>query len=302
MRILAAGWHGQLASAFMHAAPGRDDIAAFAIGRPGLDICEPRSIERALGDMQPDVLINLAGYTDVDGAESEPDLAFALNSVGARLLAEAAARRRVPIIHISTSYVFDGRKASAYDETDMTAPATVYGKSKLAGEAAVQAANPKHVILRTEWIYSPFGRCFVSNILQRAQLGIPLKVVNDQYGNPTYAPHLVDAILAIAGQLAAEPREEKPWGVYHAAGAGVATWYDVAREALAAAAPLTGLSASLEPISSAEYATRTQRAPNSRLDCSKLERTFGVTLPAWQTGVRECVGRLLSPDAPGYSA
>ncbi len=301
MRILAAGWHGQIARAFMQTAPGRNDITAFAIGRPGLDICDPRSIERALGDIQPDVLINLAGYTDVDGAESEPELAFALNSTGARLLAEAAARRHVPIVHISTSYVFDGHKPSAYIETDPTQPSTTYGKSRLAGELAVQEANPKHIILRTEWIFSPFGRCFVSNILQRAQLGMPLKVVNDQYGNPTYAPHLVDAILAVALQLTARPEEEKPWGIYHAAGSGMAAWYDLAREVLSASEPLARLSVSLEPIPSVEYATRTQRSPNSRLDCSKLEHTFGVRLPAWQTGVHECVERLLAShaSAPG---
>jgi dTDP-4-dehydrorhamnose reductase len=294
MRILAAGWHGQIARAFMQTVPGRNDITAFAIGRPGLDICDIRSVERALGDIQPDVLINLAGYTDVDGAEAEPELAFALNSVGAGLLAEAAARRHVPIVHISTSYVFDGRKPSAYTETDFTEPSTIYGKSRLAGELAVQEANPKHVILRTGWIFSPFGRCFVSNILQRVQLGMPLKVVNDQYGNLTYAPHLVDVILAIAQQLTARPEEEKPWGVYHAAGAGTATWYDVAKEVLSALERLAKLSVSLEPISSAEYATRTERPPNSTLNCSKLERTFGVKLPPWQTGVHECVKRLLA--------
>ena len=296
MRILAAGWHGQIASAFMQIAPARQDITAFAISRPGLDICEPRSVERSLGDIRPDVLINLAGYTDVDGAESEPDLAFALNTVGARLLAEAAARRDVPIIHISTSYVFDGRKNSAYVETDQANPCTVYGKSKLAGETEVQSANPKHVILRAGWIYSPFGRCFVSNILQRAQLGMPLKVVNDQYGNPTYAPHLVDAILAIAGQLTSRPQQDMPWGIYHAAGAGTASWYDVAREIFAHSEQLTGLSASIEAITSAEYSTRSQRAANSQLDCAKLEKSFGLKLPAWQTGVQECVERLLSPD------
>jgi dTDP-4-dehydrorhamnose reductase len=299
MRILAAGWHGQIASAFMQIAPQRKDISAFAIGRPGLDICEPRSVERALGDIRPDVLINLAGYTDVDGAESEPELAFALNSAGARLLAEAAARRNVPIIHISTSYVFDGRKTSAYVETDETAPSTIYGKSKLAGEAEVQKANPKHIILRTEWIHSPFGRCFVSNIVQRAQLGMPLKVVNDQYGNPTYAPHLVDVILEVAAYLTSRPPENIPWGVFHAAGSGTATWYDVAQEVLVKSGQLTGLSFSLGAIPSAEYSTRTQRSPNSQLDCSKLEQIFGVRLPAWQEGVRECVERLL---APGSSA
>ncbi len=296
MRILAAGWHGQIASAFMQIAPGRKDISAFAIGRPGLDICEPRSVERALGDIRPDVLINLAGYTDVDGAESEPELALALNSAGARLLAEAAARRGVPIIHISTSYVFDGQKKSAYVETDQTAPTTIYGQSKLAGEAEVQKANPKHIILRTEWIHSPFGRCFVSNILQRAQLGMPLKVVNDQYGNPTYAPHLVDAILAVAAHLTSSSADAIPWGVYHAAGAGTATWHDVAREVLIKAKQLTGLSFSLEAITSAEYLTRSYRSPNAQLDCSKLKQTFGVKLPDWQEGVHECVQRLLAPD------
>ncbi len=297
MRILAAGWHGQIARAFMQMVPGRNDITAFAIGRPGLDICDPRSIERALGDLQPDVLINLAGYTDVDGAESEPELAYALNATGAQLLAEAAARRQVPIIHISTSYVYDGHKSSPYIETDLTQPSTAYGKSRLAGELAVQTANPKHVILRTGWIFSPFGRCFVSNILQRAQLGMPLKVVNDQYGNPTYAPHLVDAVLAVALQLTVRPDEEKPWGIFHAAGTGTAAWYDLALEVLSASERLAKLSVSLVPIPSAVYPTRTLRSPNSRLDCSKLERTFGVTLPAWQTGVHECVERLLAPSA-----
>ncbi len=281
----------------MQIAPTRQDISAFAIGRPGLDICEPRSVERALGDIRPDVLINLAGYTDVDGAEGEPELAFALNTVGARLLAEAAARRDVPIIHISTSYVFDGQKNSAYVETDQASPCSVYGKSKLAGETEVQKANPKHIILRAGWIYSPFGRCFVSNILQRAQLGMQLKVVNDQYGNPTYAPHLVDAILAVAGHLTSRPHNDIPWGIYHAAGSGTATWYDVAREILDKAEQLTGLSASVEAISSAEYATRSQRSANSQLDCAKLKQNFGVKLPVWQIGVQECVERLLTADA-----
>jgi dTDP-4-dehydrorhamnose reductase len=298
MRILAAGWHGQIASAFMQIAPQRKDISAFAIGRPGLDICEPRSVERALGDIRPDVLINLAGYTDVDGAEGEQELAFALNSVGARLLAEAAARRNLPIIHISSSYVFDGRKASAYVETDETAPSTIYGKSKLAGEAEVRRANPKHIILRTEWLHSPFGRCFVSSILQRAQLGMPLKVVNDQYGNPTYAPHLVDVILEVAAYLTSRPPEDIPWGVFHAAGSGTATWYNVAQEVLVKSEQMTGLSFDLSAIPSAEYSTRTQRASNSQLDCSKLEQIFGAKMPAWQKGVQECVERLLAPESP----
>jgi dTDP-4-dehydrorhamnose reductase len=193
--------------------------------------------------------------------------------------------------------VFDGHKPAPYAETDAAGPSTAYGKSRLAGELAVQAANPKHIILRTGWIFSPFGRCFVSNILQRAQLGLPLKIVNDQYGNPTYAPHLVDATLAVARQVTERPEEEKPWGIYHAAGTGAASWFDVAQEVLAASERLAKLSVSLEPIASADYPARTQRPPNSTLDCSKLEQTFGVKLPAWQTGVHDCAERLLAPHA-----
>jgi dTDP-4-dehydrorhamnose reductase len=302
MRILAAGWHGQIARAFMQTAPGRGDIAAFAIGRPGLDICTPRGIERAMGDIRPDVLINLAGYTGVDEAESEPDLAFSLNSAGAQLLAEAAARRDVPIIQLSSAYVFDGRKPTAYTETDAARPSTTYGKSRLAGEIAVQAANPKHIVLRTGWIFSPYGRCFVSNILQRAQLGQDLKIVNDQYGSPTYAPHLVDAILAIALKVTARD-SETPWGAYHAAGAGAASWFDVAREALSVCEALAAPSVGLEPIASEDYPTRSARSRNSMLDCSKLEAVFRVALPAWQTGVRECVAQLLAArgSAPAVS-
>jgi dTDP-4-dehydrorhamnose reductase len=159
----------------------------------------------------------------------------------------------------------------------------------------VQAANPKHIILRTGWIFSPFGRCFVSNILQRVQLGLPLKVVNDQHGNPTYAPHLVDAILAVALQVTARPEEEQRWGVYHAAGAGTASWYEVAQEVLSASGRLAGLSASLEPIPSPDQAARAGRPVNSQLDCSKLEQAFGVKLPSWRTGVQDCVERLLAP-------
>ena len=261
-------------------------------------ICDPRGIERALCDIEPDVLINLAGYTDVDGAESEPDLAFALNCEGARLLAEAAARRKVPIIHVSSAYVFDGLKPSPYTEADEANPSTAYGRSRLAGENAVRAANPKHIILRTGWIFSPYGRCFVSNILQRAQLGQPLRVVNDQYGSPTYAPHLVDAILAIALQVTAG-HEEAPWGIFHAAGAGTASWFDVAREVFCASEPVAGstrgFSVALEPIPSSEYAGRSERLPNSMLDCSRLQHVFAVKLPPWQTGVHECVERLLTP-------
>ena len=294
MRLLIAGWQGQVAKAFVDVAPGRDDISACAIGRPALDICELRSIERALGDVRPDIVINTAGYTAVDNAEIEPERALALNRDGARLLAEAAARRGVPIIHLSTDYVFDGKKTTPYDETDPAGPATVYGRSKLEGEAAVKEANPKHIILRTAWVYSPFGRNFVKTVLERIRAGEPLRVVADQRGNPTYAPHLVEAILAIAGRATAAEGDAFPWGVYHAAGGGAASWYEVARQVLNCAEMPEDAPVEIEAISSAEYPTRARRPANSELDCSKLERELHIRLPDWHGGVAECVKRLLS--------
>lgn len=293
MRLLIAGSHGQVARSFLEVGPGGPNIEACAIGRPGLDICQTRTIERALADINPTVVINTAAYTAVDDAEGDAERAHALNAEGAGLLAEAAARRGAAIIHLSTDYVFDGRKTSPYVEDDATHPVSVYGQTKLAGEAAVAAANPQHIILRTAWVYSPFGRNFVKTILSHAEKGTELKVVNDQVGSPTYALHLADTILRIAEQIEQRTSGAAPWGIYHAAGSGTASWYDVAREILDTSEALGGPVTSLAAIGSDGYPTRAVRPKNSQLDCSKLRATFGVTLPDWREGVRACVARLL---------
>ena len=293
MRLLITGWHGQVAQALIEVAPRRADIEACAVGRPALDICEVKTIERALGDIKPDVVINTAAYTDVDKAEQEPERAMALNCEGARLLAKAAAERGTPILHLSTDYVYAGTANAPHVETDPTNPATVYGQTKLKGEAAVQAANPKHVILRTAWVFSPFGRNFIKTILKKAHDGVALRVVADQFGSPTYAPHLVDVILEIAARIAqTDAATEFPWGIYHAAGSGRASWFDVARKALLCADDVKHLADKIEPIGSAQYATTTPRPAHSELNCTKLEKTFGIKLPDWQDGVAECVARL----------
>lgn len=293
MRLLIAGWQGQIARALVEAAPACPDVRACAVGRAALDICEARSIERALSQIEPSVVINSAAYTAVDKAETEEGRAFALNRDGARMLAQASARRGIPIIHISTDYVFDGRKLSAYVEDDVTAPVTVFGRSKLDGEAAVSAANPKHVILRTAWIYSPSGRNFVKTMLEQAASRDRVRVVDDQRGSPTYAPHLVAAILDLARQLSARKGADGPWGTYHAAGSGTTTWRGFAEEVFRCSAALGGPAAEVEPIASADYPTPAQRPANSQLDCAKLERTFGLRLPVWQQGVAECVERIV---------
>jgi dTDP-4-dehydrorhamnose reductase len=301
MRILFAGWHGQIAKAFMEHAPSCADIAACAAGRPALDLCEPRSVKRAFADISPDMVINAAAFTAVDEAEDNPDRAFALNRDGARMLAEEAARRGAPVIHISTDYVFDGTKPGAYAEDDVPNPQTVYGRSKLEGEAAVREANPRSVILRTSWVYSPFGRNFVSVMLAKARAGEKLRVVDDQFGSPTYAPHLVEAILGVARRLAAGGDCDKLWGVYHAAGTegsgggevSAVSWRCLAEEAFRQSAALGGPTANVEAITSKDYPTRALRPASAQLDCSKLYSVFGLRLPPWRDGVAACVRRLL---------
>lgn len=293
MRLLITGSHGQVARAFIDVAPAAADIEACAIGRPGLDICNSPTIERALSDIKPDVVINTAAYTAVDDAEGDDERATALNRDGAGMLAAAAAKRGTPIIQLSTDYVFDGSKRAPYVENDATGPTSVYGRTKLEGEQAVAAANPKHIIIRTAWVYSPFGKNFVKTILTHAGKGTDLKVVDDQIGSPTYAPHLVEAIMGVARKIAGSKGNNIDWGVYHGAGAGYASWYEVAREILAQSQSHGGPTTSLSPIGTDGYPTRAKRPANSRLDCSKLAAAFGVTQPDWREGVRLCVTRLL---------
>ncbi|WP_439541431.1 dTDP-4-dehydrorhamnose reductase [Hyphomicrobium sp.] len=294
MRLLIAGWHGLVARALIEAAPSRQEIKALAAGRPALDVRDPRSIERAFGDLSPDMVINSAAYTAVDKAEHDQEAVFALNREGAALLARAAARRNIPVIHLSTHYVFDGEKPTAYEEDDTPSPATVYGRSKYEGECAVADANPRHVIIRTGWVFSTAANGFAARMLAQAQSGKPLRVVADQRGNPTYAPHLAAAILDIACRLAANPPEAGPWGTYHAAGTGETTWHGLASELLARA-PRTGAAPNLEAIASSEYPALAPRPVNAALKCDKFERTFALRLPPWQYGVTECVKAVGSP-------
>lgn len=297
MRLLIAGWQGQVARGLVEMAPGDPNVTACAVGRPALDICEAKTIERAMVNTRPDVVINSAAYTAVDKAESEADQAYAMNRDGAKALAEAAAKAGIPIIHISTDYVFDGTKPAAYTEGDPTGPVTVYGKSKLEGEDAVRAANPRHVIVRTAWVHSPGGNNFVKTMLRLAGERDHLRVVADQSGNPTYAPHLSSAILDIARQVKGQGEGFAGWGLYHAAGSGTTTWHGLASEVMRISAELGGPSVPVHGITTADYPTPAKRPANSALDCTKLQRTFGITMPAWQEGTSACVRRLLQPGS-----
>jgi dTDP-4-dehydrorhamnose reductase len=297
VRILVTGRTGQLASSLLEAGAGRGcDIVA--VGRPDLDLADRASVEAAVARLRPDVVINAAAYTGVDTAETESERAYAINATGAGHVAQACARREIPVIHISTDYVFDGTKPGPYNEDDPASPIGVYGLSKLSGEQRVIAANRSHVILRTSWLFSPFGANFVKTMLRLAGTRTEIGVVDDQVGCPTYAPHLAECVLTIAARITGEEGRRDAFGVYHAAGSGAASWCEFAREVFRCSSELGGPAATAKPIATADYPLAARRPANSRLDCSKLAREFGLALPPWSVGVRDCVVRLLAAGTP----
>jgi len=260
-----------------------------------LDLAEPSGIAAALAAARPDVVVNAAAYTGVDKAESERDLAFAVNGAGAGAVATAARALGVPLIHISTDYVFDGSKPAAYVETDPTAPLGVYGASKLAGEQAVLAAYPGAVICRTAWVYSPFGANFVKTMLRLAETREELGVVADQIGNPTSALDIADAVLTLARRLKDDPAAET--GIFHMSGSGEASWADLAEAIFGASAAHGGPTARVRRITTADYPTPAPRPANSRLDCRKLAEVHGLSLPDWRPSLAAVVARLTQENA-----
>jgi len=293
VKLLVTGAEGQVAKCLQEAGAAVRGLNVVAVGRPRLDITAPASVLDAVSALRPDVIVNAAAYTAVDRAESEPGIAHLVNAAGAGNVARAAHQAGVPVIHISTDYVFDGSKTSAYSESDAVGPISVYGRSKLDGERLVEEAAVRHVILRTAWVYSPFGNNFVKTMLRLASQRPELGVVDDQYGSPTYAPHLAAAILDIAQQVSKAGDGGGAWGIYHACGAGETTWCGLAREVFQVSARLGGPHADVKPIATSDYPTAARRPANSRLSGEKLRAVFGVALPDWRDGVAACVERLV---------
>ena len=263
------------------------------LGRPLLDLADPSGIEDIIAEARGDVVVNAAAYTAVDQAEAEPDLADAINGIGAGAVAGAAAAMKVPVIHLSTDYVFDGTSDRPYLETDEPSPLGAYGRSKLLGEEAVADASANHAILRTAWIYSPFGRNFVKTMLRLARERDEIAVVADQHGSPTSALDIADGIIAVARNLLTRPRDRGLRGIFHMTGAGSATWAEFATEIFALSARFGGPQARVRPIGTADYPTPAKRPGNSRLDCTKLAQAHGVTLPPWRASLEPCVKRLV---------
>jgi dTDP-4-dehydrorhamnose reductase len=289
--ILVTGRTGQLAVALAEAAPVHG-VTLRCIGRPVLDFDRPASIGEAIDACAPALVINAAAYTAVDAAENDRDAAYRANRDGPAELARLCAAAGIPLIQVSTDYVFDGRKGAPYVETDPTSPQGVYGASKLAGEQAVLAAYPRAVVVRTSWVYSPIGKNFVRTMLAAAERNPSLRVVADQIGCPTSAQDLAHAVLGIAARLRDE-RGDRHAGIYHAAGAGAATWHEFAEAIFAAAARHGRAVPRVEPISTEEWPTKAVRPPDSRLDSSKLAAMCGLRMPGWRDSVRRTVDTIL---------
>ena len=285
MKVLVCGHNGQVAQALQAQLAGVGEV--HLLGREQLDMARPEALREPLRRLAPDLIINAAAYTAVDQAETEPDTAFAINAEGPRVLAEEALRLGAPLIHYSTDYVFDGEKASPYNEQDVPNPLGVYGRSKLAGEQAITALGGEHLILRTSWVYSLYGRNFLLTMQRLLQEKPQLRVVDDQIGAPTWATTIAAGTRALierwqAGQAGA-------WGTYHLTAQGETSWFGFA-QAIGEQLKARGLPcAELLPIPSSEYPTPARRPLNSRLDCSHLAREWNIQLPHWQQALIDCL-------------
>jgi dTDP-4-dehydrorhamnose reductase len=268
MRVLIAGARGQLGRALPATLRDHDTTA---LDRAALDIADLAAVRQSVLAHRPDLVLNAAAYNHVDGAESDPEAAFRGNAVGPRNLALAAAEAGAAVLHVSTDYVFDGTAGRAYHEYDQPNPLSVYGRSKLAGEEAVRAANPRHYVVRTAWLYAAEGHNFPLTMLSLGAKGA-VRVVNDQHGSPTFAPHLADAIARLLTTGA--------WGTYHLAGAGETTWHELTRTLF----EMCGVASPVEAVTTDAFPRPASRPRYSALTSIQEPR---IVLPPWQEGLAE---------------
>ncbi len=295
-KILLTGVNGQVGHAL------RTRLAQYeliALSREQLDLTKVHDIRRIVRDIKPDLIINPAAYTAVDKAESEPELAYAINATATQILAEEAARLNAALIHFSTDYVYDGTKPSAYVETDAVNPMSVYGKSKLAGEEAIRQVALPHLILRTSWVYGAYGKNFLKTILRLAAERDSLRVVADQLGAPTSSESIANGAVKLVD--AWQPQQENQTGIYHFTNTGATSWHGFSCEIvneynrLSEVKSWPALKAGVEniaAITTADYPTPAARPANSKLDNRKLKNTFNVALPSWQAGLQQVMQAL----------
>jgi dTDP-4-dehydrorhamnose reductase len=296
--ILVFGAGGQLGREVC--GDGSGEFRIRGVTRGDADITDEEAVRGAIDLAAPCLVVNSAAYTRVDHAETEVEKAFRANATGPGVIARACGRAGIPLIHISTDYVFDGDKQTAYTEGDSIAPLGAYGRSKAAGEMAVRDALDRHVILRTSWLYGIHGQNFAKTILRLAAERDELRIIQDQRGCPTGSADVAGAILAIARRLAASA---VPWGTYHFAGTGATTWYEFAREIVSVQAEFTHHFPNLVPITTAQFGAPARRPANSELDCARFAATFGFRALAWRERTRQVVTALVgSAPAPASGA
>ena len=294
MKVLVFGKSGQLALSLAGIGGRHPGIDIVVAGRPETDLMVEGEAQNAISAISPDIVINAAAYTAVDKAETDRDAAMRLNADAAGEIAAAAAGLDLPVIHVSTDYVFDGLSRRPYREDDPVAPQGVYGQTKLIGEQAVAASNPRHVIARTAWVYSAQGSNFVKTMLRLGRERPELGIVSDQIGNPTASDDLAEALLVIARALLANPQDETLTGLVHVAGTGIASWYDLAAHVFRCAARQGYEPPRVKTLLSEDYPTPARRPPNSRLDTTRLKQVFDHELPLWTESVARDVRRILS--------
>ena len=280
MKILLLGKTGQVGSALTplltRLAQSTDAGALVALGRAEVDLSDAAALAQAVQQVQPTLIVNAAAHTAVDRAETEPDIAFAINALAPGVLAQQAATLNALLVHYSTDYVFDGSQQTPYRESDTTHPLGVYGQSKLAGEQAVQASGCRHLLLRTSWVYDSTGRNFLTTMLRLAKQHGKLRVVGDQHGSPTSAAMIAEASLQLIRSMLNQPAMQG--GLYHLTAQGQTTWHGFAQAIMRKA----GLDVPIEAITTADYPTPARRPAYSVLDCSKLQTEFNYRLPGWQ--------------------
>lgn len=289
MKLLVIGENGQLGWEVCRQGKNQG-IDMIGLDLPDFDITEPSKVKEAVHQAGVSLVINASAYTEVDKAELEPEVAFAVNRDGPTYLAASCAEIGIPLIHISTDYVFDGRKEDAYRETEPVSPLGMYGKSKAAGETEIRNILKEHIIIRTAWLYGLHGNNFVKTMLLLGQEKEVLSVVADQYGCPTYAADLADAILTIATQISEQC--DVIWGTYHYCGKGVTSWHGFAQAIFDLAKHYDTLRAiKVVPITTSEYPTPAKRPANSSMDCSLITKNFGISLRPWQESLADMVHR-----------
>ena len=290
-RILVTGRGGQLATGLEAALPAQG-FEPSLVGQPEFEFDQPGTVAAAFDAAQPDAVVNCAAWTAVDAAEDNEAAAFRANALGPALVAAHCAARGIPLVQVSTDYVYDGRKGAPYLETDAPNPLGAYGRTKLAGEWAAFAGNPHTLVLRTAWVFSPVGNNFLRTMLRVGAERPELRVVADQHGSPTAAPDLADAIAGVLARIRETGWQDRYRGVFHATGSGYTTWHGFAEAIFAQAG---GPRPVVQAITTADYPTKAARPADGRLDARRLAAIFGVALPPWQDGLKRVLRGLQMP-------